>query len=349
VRDAARRPYLVVPRYVMHHMARSGEPLPDTPHGAGAARGRGQTLFSLLSGRARDTAVGVAFDSDGVVLAVLRRPSRDRGPVLLACDRIAGRELRGADLKPWVGRNRAGRVPAVALLAAGEYQVIQIDAPPVPAAEMRVAAGWRIRDLIDYPLEQAVIDTFALPEPAQRGTARINVVAARRDLVAERLARMRAAGFALQAIDIPELAQGEAGNRLPADERGHALLALERASGLITIARDNEQYLARPLDAGFADIARGEDGIDALVLEVQRSFDYFESAMSQPPVGVLYLHPAGDDMDTLARAIESGLGTIECKAIAVGDLVEVQHEPGDAGATMLHAIGASLRRVEASA
>ena len=305
-------------------------------------------MFPSLRGRARDTAVGVAFDKRGVALAVLRRASRDRAPRLLACERIDGAEVRGAALKSWLARNRARGAPVVALLASGEYQVMQIEAPPVPAAEMRIAAGWRVRELLDYPLDQAVIDTFALPEPAQRGTTRINVVAARREVVADRIALLRGSGFALRAIDIPELAQGEAGNRLPADERGHALLALERDTGLITIARDGEQYLARPLDVGLGAIARGEDGIEALVLEVQRSFDYFESAMSQAPVGVLYLHPAGEAAQTLARAIESGLGTISCKAVVVGDLVDVELEPEHAGATLLHAIGAALRRVEAS-
>lgn len=33
----------------------------------------------------------------------------------------------------------------------------------------------------------------------------------------------------------------------------------------------------------------------------------------------------------------------------MGDLVEVTHEPGDPGATMLHASGVSLRHVETSA
>src|SRR3954470_1581953 len=47
------------------------------------------------------------------------------------------------------------RYQCATLLRAGEYQLLQVEAPPVPAAELKSAIRWRLKDLLDYHLDDA--------------------------------------------------------------------------------------------------------------------------------------------------------------------------------------------------
>ncbi|MDZ7748253.1 MAG: hypothetical protein U5K43_04970 [Halofilum sp. (in: g-proteobacteria)] len=113
------------------------------------------------------------------------------------------------------------------MLAPGEYQLLQIEAPPVPAAEMRRAASWRVRELIDFPVDQAVVDTFDPPEAAQqRGQAqRRDVAVARRSVIAERVELNARAGSAPRRRSTsPSWPRAAICARLPARRAsGHAL------------------------------------------------------------------------------------------------------------------------------
>ncbi len=303
-------------------------------------------MFGLrrLLQRSGDAVVGVTFGSEATSAVRLRPGGRDGSPRLLACDELASApQAVDAALADWVERNGARRAHAVGVLARDEYQVLSIDAPPVEASELRDAIGWSIRDLIDFPLDEAVIDTFDMPESARRGRNTVYVVVARRQTVATRVAQLSRAGRNVQAIDIPELAQREVSGRLDVDG-GHALLALDARQGLLTVFRAGEHYLARALDIGRTTLAeRGGAASNDLVLEVQRSFDYYESALSQPPLGSLLLFPADDTSEVARAAVAEQLPGVACRAISLADIVDTAGDPPATGAAGLHALGAALR------
>lgn len=303
-------------------------------------------LHYLKKGKGRAGAVvGVAFGSEGTAAIRLEPPRRDEAAVLGPSTFLHGtRSDPAAALEDWIDEHKLDGARAVGVLAPGEYQIVQVEAPEVPASEMRQAATWRVRELIDYPIDQAVIDTYDPPESTQRNQNNVNVVVARRTAVAERIETLREAGLELVAIDIPELAQRNICSHLPSTKSGHALLALEHGSGLLTLFRDGEQFLSRGLDIGHGSLAHGDSGsIDTLVLEVQRSLDYFESALSQPPLGGLYVYPGGGVTASLIEALQDNLDNLDCQPVSLPDLVTVAQEPEHIGATTLHALGAGLR------
>lgn len=297
--------------------------------------------------RSKTVAVGIAFGSDGAAVARVRAGGRDAPPRVDFLARLSATDpsALSRQLDECADEHGLAGLPATGVLAPGEYQVVQVEAPNVPAAEMRQAAGWRVRDLIDFPIDQAIMDVFDPPESAQRGQAMINVVVARRELVGERIELLRETGFGLEAIDIPDLAQRNVSARLPEARGGHALLALERTGGLLTVYRDGELFLARALDTGLEVLESGAGARgDNLMLEIQRSFDYFESALAQPPVGALYIYPGVSAVtDFIESEFAPTSGSVEARGIALSDLVDVDDEPGDGRATALHAVGAALR------
>ena len=107
-----------------------------------------------------------------------------------------------------------------------------------------------------------------------------------------------------------------------------------------------ELCLARSLPFGTNSLTgepdRPDATVDALALEIQRSFDFYERSFAQMPVGSLVVAPQEFDMDPLLNGLHTSLGI----DVATLDLEQVLDcaDPLPAHAQRcLLAIGAALR------
>lgn len=291
------------------------------------------------------TTVGIDLQSDGVALAVAR--AGGAGGVHTACEFIpvsAGESVPAA-LAGAVNKRGLRDCPAVLLLPAGEYSLLQTQTPPLSRDEMRAAARWKIGDLIDFPLEQAVVDAFELPESGQRGTDRLlYAVAARAGDVQAHVDQVRAANLDLQAIDIGEMALRNVVARMPENDTGVAVLCLAERHGSLAFIKQDELYLTRRLEMGFDDLMHGDEKLyDEIVLELQRSLDYFESHFAQALPSKLLMFPPDKLSGELILHINSHLN-IEAEPLLLeklaGHSIEADEE---SQARCLWAVGATLR------
>lgn len=195
------------------------------------------------------------------------------------------------------------QVPCTAVLGSGDYSLILVDAPDVPPSEIRAAMRWQVKELIDFHIDDAVIDVFDVPARDGRSGRRLYTVAARRGKVVQLIDFLTAAGLNLNTIDIPELALRNLAARLPEDIGGVALIAFERDHGLMTVTRQGALYFSRRVDCGSERLAAAlaEDGgssalkslLDGLTIEIQRSLDFYERHFSQPAIAGIVLAPVG--------------------------------------------------------
>ncbi|MEZ4484279.1 MAG: pilus assembly protein PilM [Syntrophotaleaceae bacterium] len=138
-------------------------------------------------------------------------------------------EAQAAGLQQWLSENNLVGSRSVFALAPDFYQLLQIAPPEVPNDELRDAVRWQIRDLIDFPLEEAVVDVFQVPRDVQREGARTAyVVVARQSLLRKKVALLKNAKLKVQAIDIPELVLRNIVNLLPNAHREWRCFILDR-------------------------------------------------------------------------------------------------------------------------
>ncbi len=294
--------------------------------------------------------VGISFPAGAACIAHVTGGASPRLGAL-ATRETATAEDQGRALAELVRAHSLRGAECVLVLARGDYQLLQLDAPEVEAAELKAALRWRLKDLIDFHIDDAVFDVFSLPQPALQGRARQIVVAvARAPTLRALIERSAAAGLRLAAIDIPELALRNLGARLPADSGGLALLRLDEEYGLINLTRGGELYLTRRIEIGarhFRELADSSGLIEQLALEVQRSLDYYESHFGQAPLRVLTLAPHEAATD-LAERTAANLG-LSAQALALEAVVTVSDGPPAALVTRcLDALGGALRAREAA-
>jgi MSHA biogenesis protein MshI len=118
-------------------------------------------LGKLKKKRIVHSTVGIDVQSDGIAVAVVRQSAKSLSQQLscefLPCD-------KPADFAPVMTRLIQKRdlrgQPAVLVLPPGDYNLLQTSTPMLSPAEMRAAAGWKIGELLDFPVEQAVVDVF---------------------------------------------------------------------------------------------------------------------------------------------------------------------------------------------
>ncbi len=237
--------------------------------------------------------VAVCRDADGACIAHLCR-DKDRPARLERFSRLRGgtaAELE-REVEQFIKQHELQRTPCVFVLPPETYQLIQVEMADLPESERREAVRWQIREMLDYPVEEAVVDLFDV-QPFQSEKNPVSfVVAARQKFLRQQVDLAETTELSLQAIDIPEFALRNLTQLFSEDDRGLAILLLQAQGGLLIIAREDTLYLTRSLTTGMNDLLPLADGnlealteqLDSIVLEVQRSFDYCESTFHLPMV-----------------------------------------------------------------
>jgi MSHA biogenesis protein MshI len=309
-------------------------------------------MFSLFKNkRAIPGLTGIELRDDGAsIVSVVREPGRL--PQVTAFDFVewngAGEHAKA--LSRVAAAQNLKRRRCTTVLDVDEYSLLLTEAPDVPADELRSAIRWRVKDLIDFHVDDATIDVFDVTTPNAPGKTRsMYAVAARNTAIQRRVDLCDAAGVGLDIIDIPEMAQRNIAAVLPEDVRGVVMLSFTEARGLITITRQGEIFLSRRLEIGL-DALHATDGsslyFDQIVLEVQRSLDYFDSHFRQTHIDQLVLSPTAGNVRGLVEHLNQNLNI----TATVLDLASVlQFDPAIAGGLAdkgLMALGAALRQEE---
>jgi len=293
---------------------------------------------------------GVGLRSDGVCVVRVER-SAGRAPALTLVDfRPWGDQDQEKVLARAASDYDLGRSRCTTVLDASEYSMLLTEAPDVPPDELRAAIRWRIKDLIDFHINDATLDVFDLPGEKAAGRARsMYVVAARSSAIQKRADMMHAAGINLDVIDIPEMAQRNLAALLPEDAKGVVLLSFTRGGGLITISRQAEIYLSRNIDIGLEMLASFQDTnelFDRIALEVQRSLDYYDSHFRQAPVSTIALAPMPQEVPGLVDYLKANL-SLDVITMDLAKLMECEVDlRPELQATCLAVLGAALRQEE---
>ena len=203
------------------------------------------------------------------------------------------------------------------MLPVNTYQLVQVDLGELPVDERREAARWQIRERLDYPPEEAVIDLFEVAPFGGEKRPLTYVVSASSSYLRDQVQALSKSGLTIAAIDIPEFALRNICDLFTEDERGLALLWLEEHTGLLVVVRDGSLYLSRSFNTGMADLIPYADGayeslteqLDSIVLEIQRSFDFCESTFQLPMVSRLLIAQTGQEISAIYGYLNEYLTT----------------------------------------
>jgi MSHA biogenesis protein MshI len=252
-------------------------------------------IFKLLKQNRRAVGwVAVALSKRGIHVAQVKYAGSR--PQVKQCAFYPFTEITSSALEKVRKEIQSDTARFTTLLSASEYQLLMVDAPNVPVVELKTAIRWKIKDSLNYHVDDATIDVLQIPSN-KYGSDRpqsLYAIAASNETIRKRIELFEKGKIELSVIDIPETAQRNIAALFEAEARGLAMLTFGDEGGLLTITCDGELFLARRIDITRGQLQDADENLrqqylDRVELEVQRSLDYFDRQFHHIPVNRILL------------------------------------------------------------
>lgn len=243
------------------------------------------------------------------------------------------------------------RQRTVAVLQRAQYQLLAIEAPEVPREEWRDALRWRLKDMVEFPVDNAGIDLLELPAaPTQRRTPSLIAVAAPHTALSPLVDAGVDAGLPWHAIDVTETALRNIAALTEEPGRGQALLHVGDTHSTLVVTWQGELLLARHLDVTLEQLLDSDESMrqqtyERASLELQRTLDSVERQFSHVSLARVLVTP-GAPLAEFIRYV-SDLVYVPVAPFELANWVDLSAVPEladpTAQAAYLPAIGAALR------
>ena len=300
--------------------------------------------------------LAIGLQEDGLCAVHIKRVLSSMPKVELASFYPAVDTPGAAQLEKFGKDLHADRYSCSTFLSSGQYQILSVDAPNVPPDELKAAIRWRLKDMLDFHVDDATIDVMDIPVEKNMPVRAHSMyaVAARNQIIGQRQALFAEAKIPLGVIDIPEIAQRNISVLMEPESRGLALLAFDSDGGLLTVTFAGELYLSRRIDVSLAQLLQSDAGqqeglFGRITLEVQRSLDHFDRQFHFITLSKLVVFPAGELGSALHGYLKGNLDVpVEVLNLeSVLDLSKVPElKPAENQARYFKALGAALRHEE---
>ncbi len=293
-----------------------------------------------------DTQIGVDFRPAGVAVVQVQTSKTSPGKILRnEFLQSRGMENQQQALQSWVAQHSLQKTPCICLMGDGDCDINQIEKPSVDDSELLQALIWKIKDLVSYDVEEAVVEIYPMPVSSKNNKQQVSVVSARESIVASYVEAVKSTGLALEAIDIHGLVRKNLNSVRLSTEKTQAILSIDESSSDLSIFRDTDLYVSRGFKIGLTQLqqASSEDQsiYDSLLLEIQRSMDYFESYFGLGSVGLMEIFPQTSVTKKMALYLHN-LTSFDIDFVTTESANE---ESSELGAPCFHAYCAALRGV----
>ena len=236
------------------------------------------------------------------------------------------------------------------VLPHSDYKLFLVEAPKVESHEMEAAVKWKIKDLVDSNVDELAVTLFPVPDDAYRGQSdMVYVVASRKSKIKQVVDLIVNSGLNLQSIDIPELVLMNISSRFCDDTHGLAFIDLRSSGSTLNLSKEGSIYLTRHLNTRVdQNIFNSEEWAsvkERLVLEIERSLDYYESQMGQSPISKIQITPGENESDMLVAQLNE-LMAVQVTGLKLADEFESEEKyPEALLQSCILAIGGAMRNL----
>ena len=307
-------------------------------------------ISSLFQSKKRGSGwLAVVLGKNGVYLSKIE--SKDAILKVARCEYYQTGAVSGASLAKLRRAANIAGYDVTTLLAPSEYQMLMVEAPNVPANEMKTAVRWKIKDSLNYHVEDATIEVLSIPS-GKFGSGRtpsVYVIAASNLTIKKRIVLFEQAGIDMGAIDIPEMAQRNIASLFEQGDQALAMLTFDENGGLLTFTAGGELLLSRFMEISVGQLQDANENLhkqfsERVGFELQRSLDYFDSQFGHMTISRVLV---GVPDNTGLVAFLAGAVEAKVEKLDLSQVMDISGIPAlddsEFAAYALSSLGAALR------
>jgi MSHA biogenesis protein MshI len=217
--------------------------------------------------------------------------------------------------------------PLVGVLDRAQYRMHAGEAPDVARQEWADAMRWQLKEQVDFPVEDAVLDVLEVSAGTQlrQNTPVMVFVVPRADYTTIELAADDV-GLNWTALDVPETALRNLCALGEDSEKAHALVAFGETHGMLVITYKGELLMARHIEVSVSAVTGDDEvrgaALSRAALEILRTIDTFERMHSQVSLSNLTVAlPPGCGVETIDML--SDLIYVPIRALELADWIDL--------------------------
>jgi MSHA biogenesis protein MshI len=276
------------------------------------------------------------------IASVITRAQQKPLVTLAASENISIRDK--VDIKPLVKKYKLAQSKVSFLVDTKDYQLVQVEKPKVPDNELNEAVRWQLKDLVNFPVEDATLDTIKIPRSPQASEHEdyVYAIACPNTFIAQISNQLLSEKVNLQAIDVRMMAQRNIANLLATEGQGEAILTFGKNSALLTFTYQGEIYNARRIEI---DEDKSASAFEKIALELQRSLDGFEAKFRHIFIKKLLVAPF-DAREEFCQHLRDAIYT-KVETFDLEDIFDFEASAQISNlaqqASFLHVLGAAMR------
>jgi hypothetical protein len=162
-------------------------------------------------------------------------------------------------------------------LSPKDYQLLLIDKPKVMPKEYRAVALWQVKDMLEFPIADCVVDVFLPSENIPVHKNKLYVVVSKRSYLMSVVEILNSINISVESIIIREFAERNMVVNLGVGEETVSMLSRDGETYVLTIFKNQEILFSRRISKN-------------LEYELMRSFEYFNVTLNQSPLTKLFTY-----------------------------------------------------------
>ena len=245
-----------------------------------------------------------------------------------------------AALEAMINKHNLTSASTTIVLPANKVESTQLDTSEVPDREVTATLPWKVKDLINIPPQDMICDYIDMPLQPTGQQAKTQIIAVTRSYIEKVVQPFHDAKAKISALTTEQFAIA----RLQTSEDAAQLIFIQhkKSDAILLIVKNQQIAFARKIrnTAAIIDMSPEQlqmGGSDQVAIEIQRSIDYFESQLKQPPIKNAYLAMEGNNSELLIDALNQVL-PVKTKVIPLDNL----DSPNGLDSSFISAVGAAL-------
>ena len=301
-------------------------------------------FHNLFSKKVTDEFVGIALYSAFVRVVRLRKKTDSQE---LVCFHAEQYPLEQPDQLPAVLQNiiedqKLEGTNCVLVIPPERVESVQIEMSELPTADVQASLPWKLKELVSIPPQDMICDFIEMDIQPLGQQPKAQIMATSRSYVETIIEPFHKANVPIVGITTEQFVLA----KMQSLEDVAQLIFVQHKemAGILLILKNQQICFARKIRGTDSVINMmpeqiREYGADMIAIEIQRSIDYYESQLKQPPIKDVLLAVAGENEALVADILNSNL-PVKTRT-ARGDS-DIEDETGKITLAYLAALGGAL-------